>query len=136
MPVLAIPPSLRLGRAGRELDITRVIAPINLAGEWQSDAVRAAEIAGEFDAQLMLVHVLAPVQTPPWFGRDGRASEQRRIDNAKRALERVRTRVFSDLRALSTVVVVGDPADEIARLTRRPGSLVSMSLRGTAGSWG
>ncbi len=136
VPVLAIPHSVRArSQTAVPTDVARVIAPIDLAGEWQPDAVRAAEIAGEFDAPLVLVHVLAPVQTPPWLRGARRETDSRRIDKARRALERVRTKLFADLQSMSTKVLVGDPAHEIARLTQ-PGSLVVMSLRGTAGVWG
>jgi nucleotide-binding universal stress UspA family protein len=137
VPVLAIPPSVRArSETAVPTDIARVIAPIDLAGEWQPDAVRAAEIAGEFDAPLVIVHVLAPVQTPPWVRAARREGDSRRIDKARRALERVRTKLFADRRSMSTKVLVGDAAHEIARLTTQPGSLVVMSLRGTAGVWG
>lgn len=136
VPVLAIPPSVRArNQTAVPTGITRVIAPIDLAGEWQSDAVRAAEIAGDFEAPLVLVHVLAPVQTPPWL-RPRRDTDNRRIEKATKALERVRTKLFADLRSMSTKVLLGEPAHEIARLTTHPGSLVVMSLRGTAGVWG
>jgi nucleotide-binding universal stress UspA family protein len=135
VPVLAIPPSMRLHRRAT-LDISRVIAPIDLAGEWQSDAIRAATVAAEFDARLLLVHVLAPVQAPPWATATVRSNERRRIEKARTALERVRTKLFTDLQSMSTRVVVGKAAHEIARLTTGGRSLVVMSLRGTAGVWG
>jgi nucleotide-binding universal stress UspA family protein len=136
VPVLAIPPSIgSLSRSKPLQEITRVVAPIDLAGEWQSDAIRAAHIAGEFDAELLLVHVLAQVQMPPWLRAAPRSSDRRRIDKATMALERVRTKLFSG-EPVSTMVIVGNPAHEIARLTTRRGALVVMSLRGTAGVWG
>jgi len=135
VPVLAIPPSAG-SRSDTGFDhITRVIAPIDLAGEWQPDAVRAARIARALEARLVLVHVLVPAQSPPWL-RPRRANEKRRILRATAALERVRTRLFPDAPSLSTNVVAGDPAHEIARLARRRGSIVVMALRGTAGVWG
>ena len=137
VPVLAIPPSVRArSRTALPTDVTRVIAPIDLAGEWQPDAARAARIAGEFGAPLVLVHVLAPVQAPPWLRGARRDTDSRRIDKATKALERIRTKAFADRRSMSTKVLIGDPAHEIARLTTEPGSLVVMSLRGTAGVWG
>jgi nucleotide-binding universal stress UspA family protein len=136
VPVLAIPSSRPSRLRGDFADVTRVIAPIDLAGEWQPDAVRAADTAGEFGAALLLVHVLAPVQTPPWLHTSSREHERRRVRKTKRALERVRTRLFSDLQSMSTVVLVGNPAQEIARLANSRGALVVMSLRGTAGVWG
>lgn len=135
VPVLAIPSSIRSGKAFN-IAFTRVIAPIDLTGEWQSDAIRAATIAGEFDARLLLVHVLTPVPAPPWLRSAGQASERRRVDKATQALERVRTKLFADVPSMSTVVAVGNPAHEIARLAGRSESLVVMSLRGTAGVWG
>jgi nucleotide-binding universal stress UspA family protein len=137
VPVLAIPQSIGSRRlAGFPARVTRVIAPIDLAGEWQSDAIRAAAIAGELDTELLLVHVLATVQTPPWLRPAGRSSERRRIEKAQTALERVRTKLFSQRHPVTTTVLVGEPAHEVARLTKAGGSLVVMSLRGTAGVWG
>jgi len=137
VPVLAIPPSIASRRvAAFPRHVTRVIAPIDLAGEWQPDARRAASIAGELDAELLLVHILAAVQTPPWLRSAGRSSERRRIEKAKTALERVRTKLFSERDLITTAVLVGEPAHEIARLAKKAGSLVVMSLRGTAGVWG
>lgn len=137
VPVLAIPPSIgsRLF-AAFPTHVSRVIAPIDLAGEWQSDARRAATIAGELDAELLLVHILAAVQTPPWLRSAGRSTERRRIEKAKTALESVRTKLFSERDPITTAVRVGEPAHEIARLTKKAGSLIVMSLRGTAGVWG
>jgi len=135
VPVMAIPPGARSRSAAGFDAITRVVAPIDLAGDWQPDAVRAAQIAAGLDADLLLVHVLVPLPSLPWL-RSGRAIERRRIEKAAAALERVRTRLFPDRPSLSTMVVAGDPPHEIARLTRRRGSLLVMSLRGTAGVWG
>ena len=120
VPVLAIPPSIGSRRlAAFPTHVTRVIAPIDLAGEWQSDARRAATIAGELDAELLLVHILAAVQTPPWLRSAVRSSERRRIEKAKTALERVRTKLFSERDLMTTAVLVGEPAHEIARLTKK-----------------
>lgn len=136
VPVLAIPPAARpLRSASAPLRIISVIAPIDLAGDWESDAVRACEVADGFGAELLLVHVLAPIQTPSWLRRGGDEVERRRMGKATRALERVRAKLFSNVRS-KTRVVAGNAADEIARLTRRGSSLVVMSLRGTAGVWG
>lgn len=136
VPVLAIPPSAGRWRTSRPpAHVTRVVAPIDLAGEWESDAVRAADIALALDAALVLVHVLVPIQIPPWLRPMGTTSELRRLEKAKRALERVRTTVFPDARATSAVVL-GNAAHEIARLAGGGETLVVMSLRGTAGVWG
>ena len=76
IPVLAIPPSkgARPPRQTSDGD-RRVVAPLDLAGEWQSDAVRAANVAAAFDAELVLVHVLARIQTPPWLQANERRGQ-------------------------------------------------------------
>jgi nucleotide-binding universal stress UspA family protein len=136
-PVLAIPPSIGSQRLTTfATQVTRVIAPIDLDAEWQADAIRAATIAGELDAELLLVHVVQPVQAPPWFRLPGRSSERGRVEQAGTALERIRTTLLPRSDRIGTSVLLGEPAHEIARLTARPGSLVVMSLGGTAGVWG
>ena len=115
--------------------IRRVLAPLDLAGEWQSDAVRAANVAAAFDAELVLVHVLAQIQTPPWLRLRIGATGRRRVEAARRALERVKARLSSDL-TITSRVLEGNPAHEIARLTTGSRSLIVMSLRGGAGVWG
>lgn len=135
IPVLAIPPSTRPRRnRTRPMVVRRIIAPLDLAGEWQSDAIRAADVASGFDAELVLVHVLAPIQTPPWLGSVA-ATDRRRTERAGQALERVRAKLSSQL-TITSRVLDGNPADEIARLTSGSPSLVVMSLRGGAGVWG
>lgn len=136
IPVLAIPPSKgRRGKRIRPMAIRRILAPLDLAGLWQSDAIRAAHVAAAFDAELVLVHVLAPIQTPPWLRSSIHSTDRRRMDTARRALERVTTKLSSDLHMTSRVLE-GNPAHEIAQLTRGSPSLVVMSLRGGAGVWG
>jgi nucleotide-binding universal stress UspA family protein len=135
IPVLAIPPSKRTRPKSPLMVISRVIAPLDLAGEWQSDAVRAANVAAAFDAELVLVHVLAQIQVPPWLRSASSATDRRRIETARKALERVKTKLPSDLN-ITARVLEGNPAHEIARLTRGSPSLLVMSLRGGAGVWG
>jgi len=133
IPALAIPPSRgRRNKGSRSVSIDRVLAPIDLAGEWQSDAIRAASLAETFDAPLVLIHVLAPVQAPPWLRSV--SSGRRRIETARRALERVAAKLAPD-RRVTCRVLEGSPAHEIARMTS-PRSLVVMSLRGGPGVWG
>lgn len=115
--------------------IRRVVAPIDLAGEWQSDVVRAASVAAAFDAELVLVHVVAEVQTPPWLRSTIGPADRRRTERARKALERVKERLSPDLKT-ATRVLAGNPAHEIARLTVGSPTLVVMSLRGGAGVWG
>lgn len=136
VPVLAIPPSSSARRATTDTRaIRRVVAPLDLAGEWQSDVVRAANIAAAFDAKLVLVHVLAEVQTPPWLRSTIGPADRRRPEAARRALERVKAKLSPGLET-TTLVLEGNPAHQIARLTVGSPTLVVMSLRGGAGVWG
>ena len=136
IPVLAIPPATRTRHKGaRPMAISRVVAPIDLGGEWQSDAVRAAAVAAAFDAELVLVHVLVPVQAPPWLPSTIAVTERRRRATARSALESVRAKLSSDLK-MTARVPAGHPAHEIARVAAGSPSLVVMSLRRGAGTLG
>jgi len=136
IPVLAVPPqTTRRSRSRRPLTVDAIIVPIDLAGEWASDAVRGAVIARMFNVPIRLVHVLSPVQTPTWIRRIGIPSERQRIAKATRALEHLTRQLGASVRA-SCSVVLGEPAHEIARLTKRGSPLLVMSLRGTRGIWG
>jgi nucleotide-binding universal stress UspA family protein len=136
IPVLAIPPSRSARGAAKDpMAIRQVIAPIDLAGEWQSDVIRAADVAAAFDADLVLVHVVARVQAPPWLRSTIGPADRRRTAAALAALERVKEKLSPDLEATARVLE-GNPAHEIARLTMGSPTLVVMSLRGGAGVWG
>jgi nucleotide-binding universal stress UspA family protein len=136
IPVLAIPPSKRSrSKEAPPMTIEKVIAPLDLAGDWQSDALRAANVAASFAADLLLVHVLAPIQVPPFLGSAARVSDRRREERARKALDRMRAKLSSDL-AISCRVPTGSPADEIAKLSKGSTSLVVMSLREGGGVWG
>jgi len=136
VPVLAIPPlkGRRQPRTDR-LHVDRVIAPIDLAGEWQADAIRAAAIAKQLGVPLLLAHVLRPSHAPEWLRPMAPVTERKRIRKATDVLERVSRQFGAGLNA-SCHVSVGDPTDQIAMLTRRGSPLLVMSLRGTAGLWG
>lgn len=136
VPVLAIPPARATRRRRtRPMAIRRVLAPIDLAGEWESDVIRAARLATAFGSELVLVHVLAQVQTPPWLRSTIEVIPGRRIEAARRALDRVKTKLSRDL-AITARVLKGNPAHEIAALTMNSPCIVAMSLRGGAGLWG
>jgi nucleotide-binding universal stress UspA family protein len=136
IPVLAVPPqATRRSRSRRPLTVDAIIVPIDLAGEWASDAVRGVIIARMFNVPLRLVHVLPPVQTPTWIRGIRIPTERQRMAKATRALEHLTRQLGADVRA-SCSVVLGEPAHEIAQLTQRGSPLLVMSLRGTRGIWG
>jgi nucleotide-binding universal stress UspA family protein len=136
IPVLAIPPSKgRKDKRIRPMAISKVVAPLDLAGEWQSDAVRSAQVAAAFDAELTLVHVLAPIQAPPWLPSFSNAADRRRTARVRKVLERVKAKLPSDAH-ITIRVLEGNPADAIAQTVTGSASLVVMSLRGGTGVWG
>jgi universal stress protein A len=135
LPVLAVPPPVGRRASHRLGAIDRVICPIDLTGVWESDAIRAADIARMFDVPLILVHVLRRLRAVPWLAEANRPRDRERIATVAAALERVSGRLPPDVRSTSSVLV-GDPAHEIARLARRASPLVVMSLRGTRSVWG
>jgi nucleotide-binding universal stress UspA family protein len=136
IPVLAIP-ARKTGRNATHgrVAVDEVIVPIDLAGEWQSDAVRGAAIGRMFGVRARLVHVLRPVQTPGWIRHVGALTERQRVEKATCALQRVTRKLGTGVR-VSCSVLLGEPAHEIARLTQRGSPLLVMSLRGTGGVWG
>jgi nucleotide-binding universal stress UspA family protein len=136
IPVLAIPPSKRSRSKGTHpMTIGKVIAPLDLTGEWQSDAMKAAAVATAFRAELLLVHVLAPIQVPSWLRSAARVTDRQRAERARGALDRVRAKLSSDLE-ISCRMVTGNPADQIAKLSKGATSLAVMSLREDSGVWG
>src|SRR4030095_5412149 len=94
----------------------------------------AAPLRPGLEAELVLLHVLAPIPVPAWLTPGG-ALDAQRLTAAQKALERVKAKLPPG-RPVTASVVSGDPADEIARLASDPGSLVAMSLRGGLGMWG
>ena len=135
-PVLTVP-RRRIRAASVQPLVSRVIAPVDCGKRWQNDAARAAAIARAFDADLLLACVVPRLHRPGWLRVRG-GTDRERLAAARAALQRAARRSSSavPVRRLRTVVVLGDPATEIARLTRHQASLVVMSLRGRPQRWG
>jgi len=136
VPVLAVPPkSAARGTTATRLIVDRVIAPIDLTGDWHSDAIRAAKISKAWKAKLLLVHILQPIHAPAWLHAPRGGNERRRMQKARRVLARIASQLSSIIET-GWSVAIGDPAREIAKLTRHGSPMVVMSLRGAAGMWG
>ena len=134
-PVLAIPRSEPLGKSRRRAQgavpaIARVIAPLDLDGDWTHDVNGAMDIARWFGAELLLVYVVPRLQVPPWLHPNVEAHDRIRAAEALRILEQVRSTLPAGVRSACRVLV-GNPADEIAALARTsPESMVAMTLHG------
>ncbi|HTM23574.1 MAG TPA: universal stress protein [Vicinamibacterales bacterium] len=135
MPVLAVPPSRagarferRRGRAGQPF--ARVIAPVDLDRRATRDIQAAADLAIWCGAELLLVHVLPRLHTPPWLRRTGNDQDRVRSAEVLLNLKATQAGLPHPLR-FGCRVVVGEPADEIAALAAAgPRSVVAMALCG------
>ena len=126
LPVLAVPPRAPRkpvsGWPGRQMAIA-----VDLSHHSEHDARAAAEFAERCGARLVLLHVVRPVQAPPWLklrrGRGGNASAR----DAKAAL----TGLVDTLGGrVEGVVLSGDPAEAIASFAgKRRLGLVMLRLR-------
>src|SRR3990167_10117107 len=85
-------------RPGRVPEIARVLVPLDLDGEWTHELNGAADVARVFGAELVLVYVVPRTQAPPWLRENVAAYDRTRLARARRALERVRAEMPSDIR--------------------------------------
>jgi universal stress protein A len=133
IPVVLVTRSgLRARRTGRPAPWPgrRVLAPLDLGRQSEQDARSAAAIARHSNADLTLVHVVAPVQPPPWFSADAVTINRIRRTRARTRLDGIAAAVgVADAR-----IMFGAPAEMIALAARQLKSdLVVMPLRGGDG---
>jgi nucleotide-binding universal stress UspA family protein len=140
LPLLAVPPS-RPG-AGDKAAPSRswpgpaIMAPVDLRDESQRDNRDAEKVARAFGVKLVLVHVVAQFQPPPWYRSALSAQWRLRVAKAQRHLESLARAVGRGVTTESRVLT-GSPPDEIAALAaeKRIG-LVVMHLRKGPGFFG
>ena len=119
VPILAVP-SIPVGANGAQAPGAAwpgaaILAPMDL-GEQSTRDIRDAElIARAFGTGLVLVHVVPPLQTPPWYRADLSAHHRMLVAKAQRQLESLAKTVGPGVN-IETRVVAGRPADEIAAL--------------------
>ena len=135
LPVLAIPPSPGLG-IGAQPSVPRwpgtaILVPVDLRGESARDVRDAEQIARAFGTSLLLIHVVPPVQQPPWFRADLSAYRRMQVTRAERQLESLASTVGRGV-DFETRVMTGPPADEIAAVAseERIGLVVMRRRRG------
>ena len=136
LPVLATPPvDGRVGRPAKGWPGKIVLAPVDIGMRDRADALAAAAVARDFDTRLELVHVVEPVNNPPWLEMD---AQRRTLQRERRATARL-TRLQDDLEGVATSVrvEVGKPADQIAKIaSSRNVGLVVMTRRRGQGLFG
>jgi nucleotide-binding universal stress UspA family protein len=114
----------------------RIMAAVELDRAARLDVVAAAQVAGWFDASVLLVHVIEDVAAPAWLLPNRRAHDRILVAQAQRQLDRLATAAKTNVR-VETRVVRGRPADEIAAAaaTEQIGLLVT-ALRDRQGWFG
>jgi nucleotide-binding universal stress UspA family protein len=133
LPVLAIPPIP--SEAGSPPEPPRswpgaaILAPMDLREQSQRDIREAEQIARAFGTDLVLVHVVPPLQVPPWYRPDLSAHQRLQVTKAQRQLESLARTVGPGVNT-EVRVVAGRPADEISALAAEERiGLVVMHLR-------
>lgn len=131
LPVLAVPPVTgRVKPPSRKWPGRWVLAPVDLGARDRADALTAAVVARELGAQLLLAHVIEPINELAWLELDVTRRNQQRERRALAHLTRLKDELawaVADCRVLS-----GQPADEIAALaaSSHVGLVVLMRRRG------
>ena len=133
MPVLVVPPSE--GRtAGARWPGTPILAPIALGPAAGRDARRAAAVARQFDAGLLLLHVVPALRPPRWWAAGALAIDRQRLADARTRLDAIAGTIGGRVAAH---VAAGDVVLTTVRLaTREKAGLVVMTLRGDQGLFG
>jgi len=133
VPVLIVPPSER-ATAGARWPGTPVLAPIALGPRAERDAHAAAAAALQFNAGLLLVHVVPTLHLPRWWGAGALAIDRQRLADARSRLDAVARKIGGRVAAR---VVAGDVVQTTVRMAaREKAGLVVMTLRGDRGLLG
>ncbi len=140
VPVLTVPPYLTeaVGQAApaRSWPGPVIMAPLDLRDEATRDVEHAAAVARSLGTGLLLMHVVAQPQPPPWYKADLSAQSRLQVEKAQLQLESLRAAVGAGV-ATDIRVVVGSPADEIAAAAAEARvGLVLMHLRKGPGLFG
>ena len=133
LPILAIPSSpseaMRTAEPARLWPGTAIMVPVDLRETSARDVREAEQIARAFGTDLVLVHVVPPLQPPPWYSADLSAHGRMQVTKAQRQLESLAKTVGPGVNA-EVRVVAGRPADEISALAAEERiGLVVMHLR-------
>ena len=129
VPVLVTTPEQPRGRSLEEIarHVSRVLAPVDLSGASSRQLAVAAAIARALSVPLLIAHVVEPVVVPlrvrkTIAGADTRrASAEDELDELERGLP--------DGVKNETIVLTGDPAEEIVKLTEaRRANLIVIGL--------
>lgn len=136
VPILAVPPRRRNGRALAAWPGARVIAAIDLGADALADARAAAAVARGLGARLVLAHVVLPDQAPRWLSvRLGKRGEERLAD-ARAALTRLAGQLGGGLRVDTRALLGGEAEQIVALAADTRAGLVIVALRRGEGLFG
>jgi universal stress protein A len=130
VPVLVTRPddygAVRLDARASVVD--RILVPVDFGMATAAQMHAAGMIAKALDVPLLLAHVLEPVRRPLWRQDEHPRVEPARRARAEKSLEALVAQVPDTLRA-ETLLTVGNPAEEIARIAReRKTQLIVLGL--------
>ena len=118
-PVLAIPPTPDGPRTFVDIQraVGRILVPVDLSGSSVHQVQIARRIAEQLDVPLVVAHVVEPVRSPLAESLHLPSIELERRTRAEDALGELLATLPRQLHP-EALVVYGDPAEEIAKVTR------------------
>jgi nucleotide-binding universal stress UspA family protein len=131
VPVLVAPPPEQTPSATdpSRIEKNRVLAPIDFKDGSVTDVRAAAAVAQSLGVPLLLVHVVAPLKGLEGLRPQLDTHNSVQIERAEQQIQRLASEVGTPA-SIETVVAVGSPAEEIARIAvARGAGLIVMGLR-------
>jgi nucleotide-binding universal stress UspA family protein len=111
------------------IDVARVLAPVDFKPECVADVRAAAALADMFGAPLLLLHVVAPLKGLARLRSQLETHNRVRVEQAEEQIRQFVSELGTPAH-VETVVTVGSPAEEIARIAiARDVGLILMGLR-------
>ncbi len=112
----------------RMLPLKRILAPTDFSEPALQGVQAAEELARHFSAELIIIHVVAPVMSippagpPAHSGLQMSAVMQELEDSARKTLDDMAEQKSADGLRARWLVVQGNPADEIAATAQQEGA--------------
>jgi hypothetical protein len=117
VPVLVVPARARgLANDLRRFPGKAALVPIDLDGSERSDVGVTIRAAAAIGAEPLLLHVVSPLQLPPWMGSELETIERQRVESASARLADVARSAGG---RYTYRVALGDPAEEIMRVAEK-----------------
>jgi nucleotide-binding universal stress UspA family protein len=130
VPVVVTPPNLPAGQSLSDIarQVSRVLAPVDLTAASPRQVAIAAAVAQALSAPLLIAHVLESVAIPVRVRLALAGADATRRARAEERMQEIVASVAAHVKT-ETLVLSGDPADEIVKLTdARDANLIVMGL--------